>query len=179
MQRNRNAPSTADARDALVEQIRANVAFEHIVVSVLAGAGICGLLFMALQLGVLIIAGSISFSTLLSTLFATVIFAFLFFLIGFAAGAAIVTPLFRMLEKSRRRSGWPYGAAAIGVAAISMIAATALPAAQAPGVAAITAVFIATIFTSVIFARRMAPHWAAAEAEERENAAAAIEFRLR
>ncbi len=177
MRRNKNAPTPAEASEALVEQIRANVAFENSVVSVLAGAGLCGVLLLALNVGLLFAAGSISISTLLSALFASVVFTFLFFLIGFAAGAAIVTPLFLMLEKSRRRSGWPYGAAAIGVAAAALIAATAIPAARGPSLAAVIAVFSATVATSIIFARRMAPHWAAAEAEERK-AAAPIGFRL-
>lgn len=178
MQPNKNAPSAADGREALVQQIRANVAFEHIVVSVLAGAGICSFVFLTLRLIVLVAAGSFSVSTLLSAVFAAIIFAFLFFLIGFAAGAAIVTPLFLALEKSRRRSGWPYGAAAIGVATLSLVAASALPAAQAPSIAAIIAVMGATVMTSIIFARLMAPHWAAAQAEEQKNAAAPITFRL-
>lgn len=176
---NRNAPSPTDGRAALVEQIRANVAFEQIVVSVLAGAGICSLVFLALRVATLFIGGSFSMSTLLSAVFAAIVFAFLFFLIGFAAGAAIVTPLFRMLENSRRRSGWPYGAAAIAVAVLSLIIAGALPAAQAPGVTAIISVIGATIVTSIIFARLMAPHWAAAEAEERRAAETHIEFTLR
>lgn len=176
---NRNAPSPNDGREALVEQIRANVAFEQIVVSVLAGAGVCSLAFLALRVGALIVGGSLSMSTLLSAAFGAIVFAFLFFLVGFAAGAAIVTPLFRMLEKSRRRSGWPYGAAAIAVAFLSLTIASALPAAQAPGVTAIISVIGATIVTSVIFARLMAPHWAAAEAEERRAAATPIEFTLR
>lgn len=179
MQPNKNAPSPAGAREALVEQIRANVAFEQIVVSVLAGAGICGLVFLALQVSALLVGGSFSMSTLLSAFFAAIIFAFLFFLIGFAAGAAIVTPLFRMLENARRRSGWPYGAAAMAVAVLSLIIAGALPAAQAPGASAVISVIGATVATSIIFARLMAPHWAAAEAEERRAAAAPIEFTLR
>lgn len=172
-------PSEISTNEALVEQIRANVAFEQIVVSVLAGAGVCSLAFLALRIGALIVGGSFSMSTLLSAAFAAIVFAFLFFLIGFAAGAAIVTPLFRMLENSRRRSGWPYGAAAIAVAVMSLIIAGALPAAQAPGATAIISVIGATIVTSIIFARLMAPHWAAAEAEERRAAAAPIEFTLR
>ncbi len=178
LRRNRNAPSTAEANEALIEQIRANVAFEHIVVSVLAGAGVCSAILLTLRVGALLITGSLSVSTLLSALFASVVFLFLFFLVGFAAGAAIVTPLFRALEKSRRRSGWPYGAAALGVAAASLIAATAVPAAQGPSLAAVVSVIAASIVTSIIFARRMAPHWAAAEAAEREAAAAPLGFRL-
>ena len=168
---NNQAPTTAEAREALVEQIRANVAFEHIVVSVLVGASLCGALAFALHLAVAVFGGGVSFSTLLAVIVAALILAFLFFLIGFAAGAVIVTPLFRALEKAKRRSGWPYGAAAIGVAVLSLIAADAMPGAAGPGVVGAVSVVTASLATAILFARRMEPLWAAARAEEAAEAA--------
>ncbi len=178
MRRNRNTPST-EANEALAEQIRANVAFEHIVVAVLAGAGACASMIFVLQL-VLSLADSVgilaaAFSAILSAL----VYGLLFFLIGFAAGAVIVTPLFRLLENAKRRSGWPYGAAALGVAGAALIVAGALPGVEAPGFASIVAVIAASIVTSLIFARSMKPLWVAAAAEEAQAASAPVTFRLR
>ena len=177
MRRNSNTPST-EANEALAEQIRANVAFEHIAVAVLAGAGVCGAAIFFLQLALSIANGVGITAAALSAIFAALVFALLFFLVGFAAGAVIVTPLFRLLENAKRRSGWPYGAVALAVAMSALIIAGALPGVDAPGLASIVAVIGASIATSVIFARRMKPLWIAAEAEDRAKESAPITFRL-
>lgn len=178
MRRNSNTPLT-EANEALAEQIRANTAFEHIAVAVLAGAGVCGAAVFVLQLGLSISNGVSITTAALSAIFAALVFALLFFLIGFAAGAIIVTPLFRLLENAKRRSGWPYAAAALGVAGASLIIAGALPGVEAPSVPSIVSVVGASIATAVIFARRMKPFWIAAAAEEAQAAAAPVTFRLR
>ena len=179
MPRNSNTPST-EANEALLEQLRANAAFEHIAVAVLAGAGICGALVFVLQLGLRIADGVSITSAALPAVFAALVFTLLFFLIGFAAGAVIITPLFGFLEKTKRRSGWPYGAAALGVAVAALIIASALPGLSAPGVVSTVSVIASSIATSVIFSRRMKPFWIAAAAEEARAAASApITFRLR
>jgi len=171
-------PIETAANEALVEQIRANVAFEHVVVSVLAGAGVCGRLKFLLSVAFKIAGGIGPLSAVSASAFSALVVALLFFLIGFAAGAVIITPLFRYLEKAKRRSGGPYGAAALAVAAFTLIIIGAMPNTSGPSLSAALAVLVATLATSVIFARRMAPHWAAVEAEERANAGAPITFRL-
>lgn len=173
-------PGAVSSDDRIFEQIRANVAFEHIVVAVLSGAALCGAISLILQLAAMLVAGVFSFGVLLTIFMNALIAGFVFFLVGFAGGALIVTPLFRMLEKSRRRSGWPYGAAALGVAVASLIAASTMPFAGAPSLFAIFAVIASSIATALIFARRMKPLWAAATAEEAaaEQAGASSQFRL-
>lgn len=178
MQRNKNAPTPAEANEALVEQIRANVAFEHAVVSVLVGAGLCGVLKFAISFVLDLVAGAGLFNAIGAAGFSALVIMLLYFLIGFAAGAVVIAPLFRILEKSKRRSGGPYGAAALAVAGLALIIIGALPAAPGPTLSAVAAVILATIATSVLFARRMTPHWAAAEAEERAKDAAPVTFRL-
>ncbi len=175
---NRNAPLTDNAREALVEQIRANTAFEHIAISVLSGSVICGVAAFILRIAVALIGGRFAIDAIFAAFFSGLVLTLLFFLIGFASGAVVISPLFRFLEKQKRRTIGPYAAAVTAIAGASLIVASVLPGAGTPGLVTIVAVLAASGATIVIFTRRMKSIWAAAAAEEKAADARPITFRI-
>ncbi len=152
----------------IAQEIRANVAFEQLIGSLVSGAAIGGGVFFALTFGGLVLGRALSFSTLLSLLLTSLMAVLSIFLIGFIAGVIIVTPLFKALEKAKRRSAWPYIAASIGVCVFSLVALANLPRAPAPDVAVVISVFAAGLYIAFDFGRRMAPFWRAAERAEEQ-----------
>ncbi len=178
MQPSNRPPTPAEAREAVIEDIRANVAFENIALALIAGAGFCGAASFILQLGAAIFAGGVSFGGLMLIAVNAAVLSFLFFVVGFGAGAVIITPLFRALEKAKRRTLSPYAAAALAVAATSLIAAGVLPWGGGPSALAIAAVLAATAVTAAVFGARMVPVWRAAEKEEAAAAFAISPGRL-
>ncbi len=152
-----------------VEEIRANVAFEHLVAAIVSGAALAGSIFFVLDLTGLFFAGALSAPNLLALILRSLTLCIMVFLIGFLAGALIVTSLFKALEKVKRRSVWPYLAASIGVIAISLITLFSLPNAGAPEMALIIAVIAAGLFIAIDFGRRMTPLWRAVERAEEQT----------
>lgn len=156
---------SAREREALLRELRANAAFEHMAVAVLSGAALCGALYAGLHLGLAIIANRVALDTVFTVVFGGLIVSFSTFFIGFLAGVVVVAPLFKSMEKNRRRSVWPYLAASLGVAIIALTGAANLPGQRFSMLTAIP-VFSASALIAFIFARRMQPVWAAAEGEE-------------
>jgi len=152
----------------IAQEIRANVAFEQLIGSLVSGAAIGGGIFFALTFAGLLFGGALSLSTLLSLLLNSLMAVLSIFLIGFIAGVIIVTPLFKALEKAKRRNAWPYIAASIGVCVFSLVALANLPRAPAPDVAVVISVFAAGLFISFDFGRRMTSFWRAAERAEEQ-----------
>ncbi len=149
-----------------VEEIRANVAFEHLVAAIVSGAALAGAIFFVLDFAGLLFAGALSAPNLLALILKSFTLCIMVFLIGFLAGALIVTPMFKALEKAKRRTVWPYVAAATGVTGFSLIAVFSLPNAGAPDVALMIAVIAAGLFIAFDFGRRMTPLWRAVERAE-------------
>ncbi len=150
-----------------VEEIRANVAFEHLVAAIVSGAALATAIFFVLGFAGLVFASALSAPNLLALILKSITLCIMVFLIGFLTGALIVTSLFKALEKAKRRSVWPYVAASIGVIGISLITLFSLPNAGAPDLALIIAVIVAGLFIAFDFGRRMSPLWrASARAEE-------------
>lgn len=165
-----------DTEQATLEQVRVNVAFEQMIVAVLAGAASGGAMTLAVKLIQVILTG-LSFSALLAVFLETLLVSFLIFLVGFFASVALGAPLFMFLEKRKRRTLWPYLAAALA-AAITVLFFTAGGFPSTVGIEAVTAIFAPAIIIALIFARLMKPHWRAAEKAEAEAAAGPILFRL-
>lgn len=155
-------PKTPDA-ERIYSHIRAHIAFEHMLVSVLLGTAVSAAALFAVNNVFSIAKGGWRLATLLSTGMAAVWFAFTAFLIGFAAVIAVVAPLFLALEKIRYRRLWPYLAAA----ALVQFAAYALifgppPLFEKP---ATFFIFAPGLLMAVLFWRRIQPLWRAAERE--------------
>lgn len=154
----------------IIEQIRTNWAFEHMIVAVLTGAGVGGALTFLTALGGALLSHAGLGPALGPAFVKAVLVAFLVFLIGFLSGVVIVAPLFRAMERARRRSVWPYAVALLAIAAVALALASNLsgPAGVGPGV--VMAVVASSVVIAVLFARRMRPLWRAAEKAEAEAA---------
>ncbi|NOX83772.1 MAG: hypothetical protein GXP06_12470 [Alphaproteobacteria bacterium] len=151
-----------------VEEIRANVAFEHLVAAIVSGAALAAAIFFVLDFAALVFAGALSAPNFLALILKSFTLCIMVFLIGFLAGALIVTRMFKALEKAKRRSVWPYLAASIGVTGFSLIMLFSLQNAGAPEMALIIAVIAAGLFIAFDFGRRMSPLWRAVERAEEQ-----------
>jgi hypothetical protein len=163
-------PGPADP-DKVFSEVRANIAFEHMIVAVLIAAAVSGAALFLLNAFFLIAKGAGSVSGVLSLGFNAVYFTFIAFLIGFLAAVVVGLPLFLALEKMKLRKVWPYVVAAILIeyAALSvrqgrvlMIDDLALPAGAV--------FFLPGILAAYLFGRRMRPIWRAAERAESQPA---------
>lgn len=164
--------------EQVAEQIRVNVAFEQMIVAVLAGALVGGALTLVIKLGLLLFSAGVSFSGLVAVFLETLLVSFLIFLVGFFSSVVIGAPLFMALEKRKRRNMWPYLGAALAVAIVSFIIASGgLPARTGFSFATMASTIVPAIVMALTFARLMRPHWRAAERAEAE-AEGPIVFRL-
>lgn len=163
-----NMPQSSERE--LAEQIRVNVAFEQMIVAVLAGAFVGGGLVFIIKLGAFVLSAGMSFSGFVAVFLEMLLAGFLIFLVGFFASVAIGAPLFIALEKRKRRNMWPYLAAATGVAiAAFLFVSGGLPGRSAGDLAAVASTFVPAIVIALTFARLMKPHWRAAERAEAES----------
>ncbi len=161
-----------DRSQETLDQVRVNIAFENMVVAVIAGAAAGAAMTFLVRLVVGVVS-DFSFSALLSVFLETLMTGFLIFLIGFISSVAVGAPLFRLLEKRKQRSLWPYLFAALAVAVVAFLAASrGLPGPENFRIEALTAIFAPAAIIAVIFSRQMRPHWRAAERAEAETAAA-------
>ncbi len=167
---------TADAE--ILDQIRVNVAFEQMIVAVLAGALVGAALTFILKLGAFVFGGAFSLASLVTVALETMLAGFLIFLVGFFASVAIGAPLFMALEKRKRRNAWPYLAASLAVALATFVFISGdLAALARPSLGGLVSTFVPAIVIAIVFARLMQPHWRAAEKAEAE-AEGPITFRL-
>ena len=151
-----------------VEQIRANIAFEQMVVAVLTGALSGGAMLLAFNV-FRIVFGGWTFELLLSVLLETVFIAILIFVVGFFSSVAIGAPLFSAVEKRKRRNLWPYLVASLAVAIIAFaFNAGGLPTVGDFEVETLLVIFAPAIVIALTFTRLMRPHWRAAEKAEAE-----------
>ncbi len=97
----------------IIEEVRVNIAFEQMIVSVLTGAVICGALYFMLTIAVAVFGGQFYFYFLASEFFQALLYTFVIFLAGFFAAVVLVTPMFIALERMKYRRTWPYLFAAI------------------------------------------------------------------
>lgn len=145
--------------DGLIAEIRANVVFETMIVSVLtvsalslAAAFVIGLVWRAL-------GAPLSINAVFSALMAAVAYAFIFFLAGFAFSLAVGFPLYRRLEKAKIRQSWPFILAAFIGGFLFLALVDAAPAIESPERLINLAPGVATAW---LFGRRMRPIWRAA-----------------
>jgi hypothetical protein len=150
---------------AVVSDVRAEIAFENMIVSVLAGSAVAGVAHFTIAVGAHLVAGSFSLVAAGIALVAAVGFTFLFFIAGFGASLAIGVPLYRLLEKAKLRRAWPYCLVATATGLVIATAAGVAPTFEAPGR---ILYLVPGLAAALIFARKMRPFWAAIEREERE-----------
>lgn len=163
---NRPVRQTEAERAAIIAQLQANVAFENAVVGVLAGAGVGGGLGLGLMFFQSLMSGFSVIRSFSSAIFLGVTLAIAIFFIGFLVAVIIIAPLNRFLEKSKRRSPFPYLGVSIAVTATALIAVSALPVFSTPGLATNVSVVFAGFTAWAVFARKMKPVWLAAKRQE-------------
>jgi hypothetical protein len=157
------------AANEIYAQIRANVAFEHMVAAVLAGAALAGAGLLLVNGASLLAKGAFGPAAALDITVGALTAAFLTFLIGFFAAVLIGLPLFLALERAKLRSLWPYLLAALIVNYAALALLTGEPdlvRAPAGAIALLPGLVIA-----LIFGARIRPLWRAAAREEAEREA--------
>jgi hypothetical protein len=152
--------------DPIFAQIRANIAFEHMLMAVLIAAAASGGAVFLLAGGEAIISSRQIVPALFGAFYSAMVFSFVAFLIGFFASVAVGLPLFLALEKIRLRKAWPYIAAG---AAIELVAAgfvlKRMPMVEDFLSLDHAPLLLPGILAAAIFGRRMGPVWKAAERE--------------
>lgn len=163
-------PGPADPAQ-IFSQIRANIAFEHMLVAVLIAAAVSGATLLVLNGFFLIAKGAGSVAGLFGIAMDAIYFAFLTFLIGFFASVIVGLPLFMGLEKIKLRKAWPYIVAAVLIeyvaysaqrGSVLMIDDLAFPTGLV--------LFLPGVLAGLLFGRRMKPLWQIAERAEKTPA---------
>lgn len=165
----RNTPASQEQAET-AEQVRTNIAFEHMVFAVLTGAFVGGGATLLYGIGTALFRNAFSFSVLVSELLNTLLVSFLIFLVGFFASLVVGAPLFSALERTKRRNIWPYLGAALAVSIIVIAMMNGgFPLADDFNWGLVFAVILPAIVIAVAFVRSMQPHWRKAEKEEMFN----------
>lgn len=164
---------TGPSNPRVASQIRANIAFEKMIASVLIVAGLSGAGHALLGIGERLSAGVLSPAGVGSAAFNAISFVFLFFLAGFAASVAVGIPLFLLTERAKVRKTWPFVLAALFVSFVFALAVGLAPSVEAPGR---SLYLVPGLAAAIIFGRKMQPFWLAAD--RADAAVAANVFRL-
>jgi hypothetical protein len=155
--------------DPLIAEIRARVAFGHMVVAVLIGAGLSAAAAFLAAIPAVLARGAFALDALSrATVDAAALGGFVF-LGGFFASVAVGIPLFKALEKIRLRTAWPY----VGAALIVEIAALAAvlgrwPLEPANPLASLLRL-LPGVLIALVFAARMRPHWRLADLADKAD----------
>lgn len=156
-----------DHGDPVIAEVRANIVFEKMIVSVLTVAAVAGAAHFLLGVATRLAGGAFSIAGVGGALFGAISFVFLFFLAGFAAALAIGIPLFKSLEGAKIRAAWPYALAAFVVSLGVLAAAGLAPSFDAPARALY---FAPGLAAALLFARKMRPFWRAADRADEASA---------
>lgn len=152
--------------DLIYTQIRANIAFEHMVMAVLVAAAVSGGIVFVIAGGEAIVSGRQIVPALFGAFYSAMVFSFVAFLIGFFSSVAVGLPLFLALENAKVRKIWPY---VVAGAAIELVAAgfvlKRIPLVEDFLSLDHAPLLLPGILAAAIFGRRMRPVWKAAERE--------------
>lgn len=145
--------------ESIYREVRANVAFEQMVLAVLFSALISGACLLTFNNVVLIAKGGWRIADGLMTALGAMHTAFYIFLCGFAGAILVGAPLFRALEKIRYRRIWPYAAAALAVQYLVLAVLQGRPPTlETPA----GLLFVAPgLMAALLFGRFIRPLWAA------------------
>ena len=148
-------------------QIRANIAFEHMVMAVLTASAAGGALVFIVANGGAVAEGRWGLASFGGAAIAAVYFSFTSFLVGFFASVIVGLPLFTATERAKLRRVWPFVAAGI---AVEIVAAGfmfgRIPAPTDFASLETAPLLLPGVLAALIFGRRMAPLWRAAERAE-------------
>lgn len=152
-------------------QLRGNLAFEHMVMSVLIAAAISAGAVLLVAAGEHIMMGRPVLAAAGGAFFAALRFGAVAFIVGFFAAVSIGLPLHRALERAKIRSVWPY--VAMGLLLELIAAGFALK--RTPVLDDFLAIenaplLLPGVLAALLFGRRMRPLWKAAERAEESSA---------
>lgn len=147
-------------QEIVAREVRASLAFEHMLAAAVTGGGASALGALVLQLVRLSVETSLTLMTFLEALLRALAAGVVVFLLAFAASIAVFTPLYLVLEKNRVRRIWPFYLAALAVQ-LGVLAMLGL----APGFEAPWRVIylLPGLLIVYLFGRRIAHLWQAAD----------------
>ncbi len=149
------------SNERIYAEVRANIAFEQMVVAVLISALISGACLLVVNNVILIAKGGWRLADALVTSLGAVQATFFIFLFGFAAAIVVGAPLFKALEKIRYRRVWPYGVAAVAVQYVILAISLGRP--PTLDTPAGLLFFAPGLMAAFLFGRFIRPLWAASE----------------
>jgi len=151
----------------IFRQIRAHIAFEHMLFAVLIGAAASSVGAFFLTNISAALGHGWGLGALIESLVDALWTLFLVFLIGFSGSLVIGGPLFLFLERIEMRRGWPFFAAALAVEFVTLILLTG----RIPDLGSLStlAAFVPGVIIVAIFWRRVGPQWRAAADARRLN----------
>jgi hypothetical protein len=153
--------------DPAISEIRANIAFEHMLVAMLTAAAASGGASLFLDLGSALFGGRFGFGPLFSSLWHAISFACIAFLVGFLAIVVAGLPLFLALERIKLRKVWPYVVAAIVIELIvAGVFAGGVPMLADFARGGRWLFFLPGVLAAILFGRSIKPLWRAAERAE-------------
>ncbi|NWG71325.1 MAG: hypothetical protein HXY23_06930 [Parvularculaceae bacterium] len=149
-----------EQQQEIAREVRASLAFEHMLAAAMIGGGASASGALVLQLVRLAAETSLTLMTSLEALLRALTAGVVVFLLAFAASVAVFTPLYMVLEKNRVRTIWPFHLAALAVQ-LGVLAMLGL----APGFEAPWRVIylLPGLLIVSLFGRRIAPLWRAAD----------------
>lgn len=151
-------PENAEAQAA--REVRANIAFEHMLYAAIIGGGVSAAAALSLRVGALVVAGASDAISYFEAVVGSIFFGVVVFLIAFASAVAVFTPIYVLIEKSRMRKIWPFHIAAFAVQYVVLAALGEAPSFDSP------ARFLYLLPGALIvflFGRRILPLWRAAD----------------
>jgi len=153
-------PEPTEEQERIAREVRASLAFEHMIAAAVTGAAASVGGALVIDLGRLVVEASLSLTALLQALLQSLGVGVLVFLLAFASSIVVLTPLYIVLEKNRVRKIWPFylAAAAVQFGVLAMLGAA--PGFEAPW----RVVYLLPGFLIVhMFGRRIVPLWRAAD----------------
>ena len=157
--------------ESLISQIRANIAFEHMVAAVLSGALLCLALSFSIETLISVLESRLSVRSLASALFSGVRFGAFVFLFGFILCVIIGLPLFRYLENEKIRLGWPYYVSGfiVQIALLTLLSVDSMGSAALGDLLRRVMVLVPAPLIVFFFIRRIKPLWRAAQKADGES----------
>ena len=153
-------------RDQVITRIRLNIAFERMVVAVLAGAFASAVALFVLTVLALLFGGGLRVQSVAYGIYEAGFFGSIVFLSGFLASAGLGLPLFNFLETRKVRKIWPYVMLALCVqyVVISVIKGQALTIADFTSLTSFS-LFVPVPVILWVFSKEIRPLWKASQAQ--------------
>ena len=146
--------------EAVAREVRASLAFEHMIAAALVGGGISAGVSLLLRGGQLVAESALGLTEVLRAGLEALLFGVFVFLLAFAAAVAVFTPMYVLLEKNRVRKIWPFHLTALAVQYLTLSMLGEAPGFDSP---ARLLFLLPGVLIVWLFGRRIVPLWRAAD----------------